>query len=412
LKPAIRAENLSKCYRLRRGPRGDVNLTERLAGGAKALWNRISGRTTNTDEFWALKNVSFEIHPGDVVGVIGRNGAGKSTLLKVLSRIVEPSNGRAEIRGRMGSLLEVGTGFHPELTGRENVFLNGSILGMSRREIARKFDEIVAFAEVERFLDTPVKRYSSGMYVRLAFAVAAHLEPEILVVDEVLAVGDAGFQQRCFRKMDEVRRTGRTVLVVSHNLGAIQTLCTRAIQLERGAVVGAGDTATEVARYLARLTAAAQIPLLDRTDREGEGAARVVRFHYEDGRGQAVEHAVCGDELRVVVGCELTNADLRMEVVALSCWSADGTKLFHVDTAQRGAEFEQIGTSRDYSCRIPRLPLAPGLYHWNVMLTAAGRVQDHLYSAATMEVLPGDFYRTGQTPMAAGGAVLVDHDWI
>jgi lipopolysaccharide transport system ATP-binding protein len=414
MKPAIRAENLSKCYRLRRGPRGGANLTEALVGGAKAFWNRLRRPAANGtgEDFWALKDVSFDVKPGECVGIIGRNGAGKSTLLKVLSRIAEPTTGRAEVRGRMGSLLEVGTGFHPELTGRENVFLNGSILGMSRAEIRKKFDAIVEFAGVERFLDTPVKRYSSGMYVRLAFAVAVHLEPEILVVDEVLAVGDAGFQQKCFRKMEEVRRAGRTVLVVSHNLGAIQTLCTRALHLERGGVVGDDEPAAEVARYLARLLVASREPLSDRTDREGAGTVRVTSFGYQDGRGSPVESAVCGDELRVVVGCESADADLPVELVALSCWSADGAKLFHVDTAQRGATLTGSGRTREYVCRIPRLPLAPGLYHWNVLVSAGGRMQDHVYSAATLDVLPGDFYRTGQSTPSAGGAVLVDHDWL
>jgi lipopolysaccharide transport system ATP-binding protein len=203
------------------------------------------------EEFWALKNVSFEVKQGEVIGIIGKNGAGKSTLLKILSRITEPTEGRVRLRGRVASLLEVGTGFHPELTGRENIFLNGAILGMAQREIRRKFDEIVAFAEVEKFLDTPVKRYSSGMYVRLAFAVAAHLEPEILVVDEVLAVGDAGFQRRCLRKMGEVAQGGRTVFFVSHNMNAVQRLCQRVIFLDRGRVVGKYDDARNgVSAYL------------------------------------------------------------------------------------------------------------------------------------------------------------------
>ncbi|MGI8437650.1 MAG: ABC transporter ATP-binding protein [Chthoniobacterales bacterium] len=210
-----------------------------------------STRPSNDEEFWALKNVSFEVRQGEVLGIIGRNGAGKSTLLKILSRITEPTEGRIKIKGRVASLLEVGTGFHPELTGRENIYLNGAILGMHRSEIKAKFDEIVAFAEVEKFLDTPVKRYSSGMYVRLAFAVAAHLEPEILVVDEVLAVGDAEFQKKCLGKMHEVARGGRTVLFVSHNMTAIQTLCTRGVLLQRGVVKRVAGTAEVVDAYLA-----------------------------------------------------------------------------------------------------------------------------------------------------------------
>jgi lipopolysaccharide transport system ATP-binding protein len=402
--PAIRIENVTKCFRLGSRVQGGLNLTERLT----SLFRRAQ---TSATEFWALKGVSFEVKTGELIGIIGRNGAGKSTLLKVLSRIVEPTGGRAEIRGRVGSLLEVGTGFHPELTGRENIYLNGSVLGMSRREIGRNFDAIVNFSGIEQFLDTPVKRYSSGMYVRLAFSVAIHLEPEILIVDEVLAVGDGEFQRKCFQKMDEIRRTGRTVLVVSHNLGAIQTLCTRAVQLEQGQVVGQGDVAEQVASYLARLTAASKRPLADRTDREGVGRVRVVGLIFQNTRGEPIECAVCGDELRLVVRCE-AEPDLRVETVGLSCWSADGVKLFHVDTAQRGHGYDRRGPERDYVCCFPRLPLAPGLYHWNVMVKADGQIQDHLYAAATVEVLPGDFYRTGQTPMAAQGAVLVDHEWV
>jgi len=239
--PAIRVSGLGKKYSITHGREraGYRTLRDTLVDAVKAPFRK---RAT-IEEFWAISEVSFEVHPGEVVGIIGRNGAGKSTLLKILSRITKPTTGRVELNGRVGSLLEVGTGFHPELTGRENVFLNGSILGMSRAEVKKKFDEIVGFAEVEKFLDTPVKRYSSGMYVRLAFAVAAHLEPEILIVDEVLAVGDTGFQKKCFEKMEGVRRSGRTVLVVSHNLVAITNICTRAITLDDGRVVGTGRSA-------------------------------------------------------------------------------------------------------------------------------------------------------------------------
>jgi lipopolysaccharide transport system ATP-binding protein len=253
--PIIRVENLGKKYLIkhREGGQKYRALRDVIAGAGKSalgLFRRRDLPQNNTEEFWALKDVSFDIQEGEVVGIIGRNGAGKSTLLKILSRITEPTTGRVTLNGRVASLLEVGTGFHPELTGRENVYLNGAILGMARAEIARKFDEIVAFAEVEKFLDTPVKRYSSGMYVRLAFAVAAHLEPEILVVDEVLAVGDAAFQKKCLGKMGEVAKGGRTVLFVSHNMGAVQTLCTSVVYLQSGSVVGRGPTAEIVTEYL------------------------------------------------------------------------------------------------------------------------------------------------------------------
>jgi len=256
----IRVENLSKKYVI--SHQQDVQkhntLRDVITDGAKAVGNKLlkpskASVNPSQEEFWALKDVSFEIKQGDRVGIIGRNGAGKSTLLKVLSRIVEPTSGRIDIRGRVASLLEVGTGFHPELTGRENVYLNGAILGMSREEIKRKFDEIVAFAEVERFLDTPVKRYSSGMYVRLAFAVAAHLEPEVLIVDEVLAVGDAQFQKKCLNRMSEVAGEGRTVLFVSHNMGAVSSLCSKVVYLAKGQVQEIGGTEEVITSFMSEL---------------------------------------------------------------------------------------------------------------------------------------------------------------
>jgi lipopolysaccharide transport system ATP-binding protein len=250
----IRVSGVSKRYMIRHRGADNVTLRDTLAHGVKALARRMLGKTgpraESQEEFWALRDVSFEVKQGEVVGLIGRNGAGKSTLLKVLSKITAPSTGRIEIDGRVASLLEVGTGFHPELTGRENIFLNGAILGMSRAEIRRKFDEIVAFAEIEKFLDTPVRRYSSGMYMRLAFAIAAHLEPEILIVDEVLAVGDAEFQKKCLGKMGQVAKQGRTVLVVSHQLATITNLCTRAMLLREGRLAAVGPPQEIMNEYL------------------------------------------------------------------------------------------------------------------------------------------------------------------
>ena len=243
----------------------------------------VSGRQVvegdEVEEFWALKDVSFEVKRGEVLGIVGRNGAGKSTLLKILSRITEPTKGRIVLKGRVASLLEVGTGFHPELTGRENIFLNGAILGMTHREILKKFDEIVAFSETEKFLDMPVKHYSSGMYVRLAFAVAAHLEPDILVVDEVLAVGDVAFQRKCLGKMqDAVSKDGRTILFVSHNLAAIENMCKSALLLADGRTVVQGETSVVVQEYLQDVDRAIATPLAERIDREGSGQIRI-RFH-------------------------------------------------------------------------------------------------------------------------------------
>jgi lipopolysaccharide transport system ATP-binding protein len=252
MQPIIRVQNLSKQFRIngeRPGVRYDT-LRESLTRVVQSPFARWRGnRKAAPETIWALKDVSFDVLPGEVMGIIGPNGAGKSTLLAILTRILEPTGGRAELYGRVASLLEVGTGFHPDLSGRENIYLNGAVLGMKRREIAARFDEIVAFAEVERFIDTPVKRYSSGMYVRLAFAVAAHLDPEILIVDEVLAVGDASFQQKCLGKMDDVTRGGRTILFVTHNLNMITHLCERAILLHEGRATMAGPAVEVVNAY-------------------------------------------------------------------------------------------------------------------------------------------------------------------
>ncbi len=249
---AIRVQNLSKRYRIRHDS-GVLYRTFRdeivHAAGAPLRWLR-GNRSGTAEEFWALKDFSFEVQPGEIVGVIGRNGAGKSTLLKILSRVTKPTSGRVELRGRVGSLLEVGTGFHPELTGRENIFLSGAVLGMTRRETARKFDEIVAFADVDRFLDTPVKRYSSGMYMRLAFSVPAHLEPDVLIIDEVLAVGDAAFQKKCLGKVRDLAGKHRAVLFVSHNLTAVQSLCDQAIWIDQGVLQCCGEASNVTSRYL------------------------------------------------------------------------------------------------------------------------------------------------------------------
>jgi lipopolysaccharide transport system ATP-binding protein len=259
---AIRAEGLGKKYIIAR------RQTERYNTFRDAIMRRFSGgENGGSEEFWALRDVSFDVKHGEVVGIIGRNGAGKSTLLKILSRITEPTEGRVAIRGRVASLLEVGTGFHPELTGRENIYLNGAILGMRREEIRRKFDEIVAFAEVDKFLDTPVKRYSSGMYVRLAFAVAAHLEPELLVVDEVLAVGDADFQKKCLGKMEDVsRKDGRTVLFVSHNITAIKRLCGRCLLLDHGKLAMDSNVDRTILEYAGRVVRQMEVRFDPRPD--------------------------------------------------------------------------------------------------------------------------------------------------
>ncbi len=311
---AIRVENLSKRYLLGHQanvPKGEATLRDSLVGVARGLLSRTKDMARGSalvagdsiEEFWALRDVSFEVKRGDVLGVIGSNGAGKSTLLKILSRITEPTSGRITLNGRVSSLLEVGTGFHPELSGRENVFLNGAILGMSRKEIQAKFDEIVDFAEVERFLDTPVKRYSSGMYVRLAFAVAAHLEPEILIVDEVLAVGDVQFQKKCLGKMQSVAGQGRTVLFVSHNLEAVRALCTTGVLLKQGVVDCSGNSMDVANAYLASVrqkvaTGSGQWS----SDQHTLGVTNVRVMQY----GRTTAQISCGDEFKILAEIQLS----------------------------------------------------------------------------------------------------------
>lgn len=312
---AIKVENLAKSYLVGHNAAqsgGYIALRDVIAHNAKNLARKtrdmFSGRPIvqgdEVEEFWALKDINFQIKQGDRVGIIGRNGAGKSTLLKILSRITEPTTGRITLNGRVASLLEVGTGFHPELSGRENIFLNGAILGMSRKEIQRKFDEIVDFAEVEKFLDTPVKRYSSGMYVRLAFAVAAHLEPEILIVDEVLAVGDAQFQKKCLGKMEDVANQGRTVLFVSHNMAAVRQLCNSAILINKGTIESSGDTAKLIEEYLKSTNKEANASSIH-FDEDLSKEFQLRNARVIDSRSNEVNLFTCDEPVAIEIDCQV-----------------------------------------------------------------------------------------------------------
>jgi lipopolysaccharide transport system ATP-binding protein len=348
---SIRAESLSKRYRIGLAQGRHDTLRDTLAAGLSRL-RRPSGEARRAAEIWALRDVSFEVRQGEVVGVIGRNGAGKSTLLKILSRITEPTAGRAHIHGRVGSLLEVGTGFHPELTGRENIFLNGAILGMRRHEIERKFDEIVDFAEIERFLDTPVKRYSSGMYVRLAFAVAAHLEPEILLVDEVLAVGDAAFQKKCLGKMGDVAREGRTVLFVSHNMAAVKNLCPRGLWFEEGQVL-IDDTAEAcIGAYTARTEG-----LRNSTWERGDGGISPLQF-----RKISVDLEGRQPELRLKLDIVAESvAAHKKAFVAVDVASATGATVMQILPSAQPFIGDEIGLHQ-MRLRVNLPPLIPGSY--------------------------------------------------
>jgi lipopolysaccharide transport system ATP-binding protein len=359
---------------------------------------------------WALQDVSFEVQPGEVVGIIGRNGAGKSTLLKILSRITEPTDGWAEIRGRVGSLLEVGTGFHPELTGRENIFLNGAILGMKRSEIRKKFDEIVSFSEIEKFIDTPVKRYSSGMYMRLAFAVAAHMEPEILLVDEVLAVGDAGFQKKCLGKMGEVAKQGRTVLFVSHSMPAVQQLCSKGVLLADGHVVQMGETKGIITKYLS-LTDNRRKESLGILAKNAEGTVEVNSIDLRDETGQLLQEGQCGKDLIISVDFKTTQPYDRA-AMSISINDQFGIRISVLHSRVTGFDFPLSSCSHRVSCRLRRFPLLPGRYILDLKILAGHEVILWKPQVQEMYVVGGDYHHTGKLADAEwGGFFCIDQDW-
>lgn len=414
---AITTHNLGKQYHIGARQKSYNRLSEQLLDAAAAPFRR-AGRILRGDAtgaagldqtMWALKDVSLQIRRGDVVGIIGRNGAGKSTLLKILSQITEPTTGYADVYGRIGSLLEVGTGFHPELTGRENIFLNGAILGMSRAEVKRKFDEIVAFAEIDEFIDTPVKHYSSGMYVRLAFSVAAHLETDTLLVDEVLAVGDVAFQRKCLGKMEDAASTGRTVLFVSHNMGLMQTLCQRGIFLEDGTVIADGDIGEAVNAYLRSLDEAGGQDLAQRRDRRGRGDVRVVRVEIYNGQGLPTTILRSGSSARF-------HFYLDRLVPGASClfsvFNQFGQQLAVFETALPGPEdYREPDLGPCFICEFDELMFLPGRYRLNVMIRDGGEVQDFVEAAATFDVEAGHL-RGRPMNRRKQSSVGLPHRWI
>jgi lipopolysaccharide transport system ATP-binding protein len=399
---AISISHIAKRYRLGQLQDPYGRLTETIWKLMTTPLHRAGGRSAKSRELWALSDVSFDVHRGEVVGVIGRNGAGKSTLLKILSRITEPTSGRVVMTGRVASLLEVGTGFHPELSGRENIYLSGAILGMRRGEIRRKFDEIVAFSEVERFLDTPVKRYSSGMQVRLGFAVAAHLEPEILIVDEVLAVGDAAFQRRCLAKMEDVTHEGRTVLFVSHNMASVESLCSRGVLLQAGRVVADGEVRQVVEQYLHSIESL-PVPMIgDRQDRQGTGKLRFLDIQ---------SSMRLGAESEIRLEYEGTSALKNVEVsLGLSTFRGEGC--LYLANSMTGNEFPTLPEAGTLVCKFDRALLLPGVYTMNVYCTVNGELADWVQDAARIEVAEGDFFGTGKIPPTGYGNVVAPHEWV
>jgi homopolymeric O-antigen transport system ATP-binding protein len=412
----VRGERMSKRYEIGDERHADATLRDAIAERAKGILTSARSALTRADgaahrrhrTIWALDDVSFEIKAGDVVGIVGRNGAGKSTLLKIISRITEPTSGRLGVNGRVGALLEVGTGFHPELTGRENVFLYGSILGMHRSDIRRRFAEIVEFAEVERFLDTPIKRYSSGMQVRLAFAVAAHLEPDLLLVDEVLAVGDVAFQKKCLGRMGEVAGEGRTVLFVSHNMAVMQALCRRGILLDGGRVAHDGTIREAVSRYLRHLERAMTTDLGERLDRSGWHEVNLTRIRIGGG--------IDGDGTLVTGAPASFTFELDRFLPSTFCGFVVYDNLGHPVVEFRSSiggpgDVDTMGASNTFICEIDELPLVPGRYRIDVEIWAQNDLQDGIESAMIFDVEQGVLAGRPVSADEHRGPIAVVHRW-
>jgi homopolymeric O-antigen transport system ATP-binding protein len=392
--------------------KGEIHdsLRDLIPAVTRSFFSSNHKQELDEQEFWALRDVSFQIKRGEVLGIIGPNGAGKSTILKLLSKILVPNKGRIAVKGRLSALIEVGAGFHPDLTGRENIYLNGTILGMKKQEIDRKLDEIIAFSGIEEFIDTPVKRYSSGMYARLGFSVAAHVSTEVLLVDEVLAVGDAEFQKKCLNKMDEASSGGRTVVFISHNLGAVQTLCPRAIELRRGQVAGEGPTQKVVQEYLSQLTSSTGNAFGANPHRTGDGRIRFVGARILADNGQASSSLISGRsatfEFEYENPYEIENAN-----VNLTIYNHCGIAAVNMDMVLTNFTPKGLGKKGKFRCCVPNLPLPTGTYRVAVMVTALGRTADHISNALAFDVVASVFYASGRSPNAQYSACMLQHSW-
>lgn len=416
-KPIIEVKNIGKKYNITHQKGGYIALRDVLMNIIKSPFSflktkakQVTGLATKED-FWALDDINFEIKKGEVIGIIGGNGAGKSTLLKILSQITPPTTGEIIIRGTVGSLLEVGTGFHPELSGRENIFLNGAILGMSQKEVAKKFDQIVDFAGIEKFLDTPVKYYSSGMYVRLAFSVAAHMEPDILIIDEVLAVGDSDFQKKCLGKMDEVTKTdGRTILFVSHNMSAIEKLCKNTIWLHNGQIKMIGKTSSIIEKYLLNAVPSDQVALKDRLDRKGTGQIKATNIEFRDSKGEKTKAFTCGQDAQIWVDYEVSDPNISEFDFYISIDSRlDQSRITTISNKYKGNKITVNQKKPIIKIKIDRLPLNIGEYQFTIFIREKGQILDWIQRAGTFSVGYGDFYGSSEILEQNLGHILLDY---
>lgn len=416
----IKVENISKQYRL-----GKVG-TGTLRDDIKVLWASIMGKQnpflnvgetndraqkSNSNYVWALKNINFDVESGEVLGIIGRNGAGKSTLLKILSRVTSPTSGQIKSKGKIASLLEVGTGFHPDLTGRENIFLNGAILGMNRVEVSNKLEEIIAFSGVEKYIDTPVKRYSSGMYVRLAFAVAAHLEPEILIIDEVLAVGDSEFQKKCLGKMKDVSKQGRTVIFVSHNMGAVQNLCDTVIVMKNGNIEHPKLPSQEgISLYNQMMIEKTQTQLNDRIDRTGNGKLRFIQTEWLDSSFNLITNPLCGTNVIMKITLDsLLDEDVN---ISIGINNLNGDSVALLSTSLTNTAVKVNKSENVIYCRIDKFPISPGMYLINLYAESNEGILDWVQEAAILEVESGDYFGTGKSIPPSHQSVCINHQWL
>lgn len=411
----LKAENISKQYRL-----GTVG-TGSLVHDLNRWWHQIRGKEdpylkigeTNdrstkaeSDYVWALQDINFEIERGEVIGIIGKNGAGKSTLLKILSRVTAPTTGSIKFGGRVASLLEVGTGFNGEMTGRENIYLNGAILGMTKKEITSKLDEIIEFSGCQRYIDTPVKRYSTGMYVRLAFAVAAFLEPEILIIDEVLAVGDAEFQKKAIGKMQDISSgQGRTVLFVSHNMAAVKSLCTRGIVMENGKVDFVGQIDDSINHYLANKKEYTNIKLIDRKDRIGSGKVKITDVSID------INGIMTGSRFKVDLSYETSEEKVEINEFGISIWDLKENRIISISSTFKN-QLQNFSYNGKVICEIMELPLVKGIYSLNCFVGSIFGLEDYIENILQFEVIENDIYGTGKTIDPEWGMIAVDHNWL